>query len=160
MMPKAVTSYELKWAFTLCAVPVAICLWVAIGVEISVAFWQTTAVPVVGYAIISFTVIGPLVSVIAIWGRDPVIQSVFVAYYIVLLGIADFQRKPLEDASFGDQFVNVFRAAYYSLLIIFLLAFFVVIAIRRGDQSAMKSIVLAVFIVLSSALALALPQVL
>ncbi|WP_425624827.1 hypothetical protein [Agrobacterium radiobacter] len=124
----------------------------------SAAFWQTTAVPILGYSIISFAAIGPLISVIAILGRNPTIQSIFVAYYAVLLVIADFQPKPLEDASFGDQFVNVFRAAYYSLLILFLLALFVVIAKRWRDRSAMKSIVLAMFIVLSSALALALPQ--
>ncbi|MBO0128976.1 hypothetical protein [Agrobacterium sp. OT33] len=155
-----VTSYELKWAFALCAVPVAICLWVAISIENSAAFWQTTAVPILGYAIISFAGIGPLISVIAIWGRNPIIQSVFIAYYIVLLGVADLQPKPLEDASFGDQFVNVFRAAYYGLLVLFLLALLVAIVRRRRNRSAMKSIVLAVFIVLSSALALALPQVL
>jgi hypothetical protein len=160
MKPGTVTSYELKWAFALCAAPVAVCLWIAISVENSATFWRTTAVPVLGYAIISFAVIGPLISAIAIWGRNPIIQSIFVAYYAVLLVIADFQPKPLEDASFGDQFVNVFRAAYYSLLVLFLLALLVAIVRRRRDRSAMKSIVLAVFIVLSSALALALPQVL
>ncbi|AVH43695.1 hypothetical protein ACQZ40_25535 [Agrobacterium sp. 16-172Ci] len=160
MKSMAVTSYELKWAFVLCAAPVALCLWVAIGVENSAAFWQITAVPILGQAIISFAVIGPPISVIAIWGRNPIIQSIFVAYYIVLLGIADFQPRPLEDASFGDQFVNVFRAAYYSLLVLFLLALFAAIARRREERSAMKLIILVVFIVLSATLALALPQML
>ncbi|MFK3776930.1 hypothetical protein [Agrobacterium sp. NPDC089420] len=160
MKPGMVTSYELKCAFALCTVPVAICLWVAIGVDSSARFWHTTAVPVLGYAIISFAAVGPLISVIAIWGRNPILQSIFVAYYAVLLVIVDFQPKPLKDASFGDQFVNVFRTAYYSLLVLFLLALFVAIAKRWGDRSAMKSIILAVFIVLSSALALVLPQVL
>jgi hypothetical protein len=116
--------------------------------------------PILGHAIISFAVIGPAISVIAIWGRNPIIQSIFVAYYIVLLGIADFQPRPLEDASFGDQFVNVFRAAYYSLLVLFLLALFAAIARRREERSAMKPIILVVFIVLSATLALALPQML
>ncbi|MFK3781449.1 hypothetical protein [Agrobacterium sp. NPDC089420] len=155
----AVTSNELKWALVLCAAPVAICLWVAIGVENSTTFWHITAVPILGYAILLFAVVGPIISVTAILSRSPVIQSIFVAYYVVLLVIADFQPRPLEDASFGDQFVNVFRVAYYALLVLFLLALLVAIVRRRGGRNVMKPIILTVFIVLSSAFALALPQV-